>query len=215
MHRQAVQCDLGEIQTGGDAQPQPNPSLDLLTNPQRVQRQVVRIREVLGSHHLDGPQRQVMCRTELALQGVSLVECAARAGIASSKLTAYGAAARNTESTRQIAFGEVGAELRDDHRRRRCQIVRVDDFQQTFAKVRKLGGDLELNTRRQEGKALHQPLDVGIGDLDTVHAQPSGDLWKLEREFSPHFAQVLQFLVVIKQQSRVHVSYFVMSRIWT
>ena len=43
----------------------------------------------------------------------------------------------------------------------------------------KLGVELELHARREEPDAFEQPLDVGVGDLQAVHAEPGGDLRKL------------------------------------
>ena len=94
------------------------------------------------------------------------------------------------------SFGS-GCELRDQHRRRRRQVVRVDDLEQRLREARELGVELELHARGQKADALEQPLDVRIGDLEAAHAEPRGDLGKLLRELGAHLAQMLQLEVVV------------------
>ena len=82
--------------------------------------------------------------------------------------------------------------------------MRIDDLEQRLGEARKLGVELELHARRQKPDAFEQPLDVGIGDLQPVHAEPGGDLRKLLGELGAHLAQMLQLEVVVLEQARIH-----------
>ena len=98
----------------------------------------------------------------------------------------------------------VGLQLRHQHRRRRREVVRVDDFEQRLREARELGVELQLHARGQKPDAFEQPLDVGIGHLQPVHAEPGGDLRELLGELRAHLAQVLQLEVVVLQEARIH-----------
>src|SRR5258705_386255 len=104
----------------------------------------------------------------------------------------------------QVRVAEIGLQLRDQHRRRRRQVVRVDDLEQRLREARELGIELQLDARGEEAEALEQPLDVGVGDLEAVHAEPRGNLRKLLRELRAHLAEMLQLEVVVLQQPRIH-----------
>ncbi len=77
--------------------------------------------------------------------------------------------------------------------------------------------ELELNARGEKRDALDEPLHIGIGNLETVHAEPRRNLGKLLREFCAHLAQMLQLDVVVLQQARIHhaTRAAVRSAIWT
>ena len=82
--------------------------------------------------------------------------------------------------------------------------MRIDDVEQRLREAGELGVELELHARGEKGDALEEPLDVGIGDLEAVHAEPGRDLGKLLRELRAHFAEVLQLDVVVLEQPRIH-----------
>ena len=84
--------------------------------------------------------------------------------------------------------------------------MRVDDLEQRLGEARELGVELEVHARRQEPDAFEQPLDVRVGDLEAVHAEPAGDLGKLARELGARLPKVLQLEVVVPEQAGVHYS---------
>ena len=57
-------------------------------------------------------------------------------------------------------------------------------------KLRELGVDLELNACSQEGKALEQALDVGVGALESVEPEAACNLGIVTRELAAEIAQV-------------------------
>ena len=77
-------------------------------------------------------------------------------------------------------------------------------FEQVLREARKLGVDLELDARGQEGEALEQALDVGVGALEGLEAEAAGDLGELLGELLPRLADVLQLAVVVAEQARIH-----------
>ncbi|MCY1454961.1 hypothetical protein D9M71_720590 [compost metagenome] len=95
-------------------------------------------------------------------------------------------------------------ELRDRDGGRGRDVVRIHNFQQSLGESRKLGVQLDLGAGRQETEGLDQALDIGVGDLDTVHAQASGDFRVLSREFAGELAHVDEFPVVVIEQLRIH-----------
>ena len=114
------------------------------------------------------------------------------------------AAARHGVAPDQIRVGRVDAEARHQHRRQRREEVRVDRLEQVRDQARLLGLELELHARRQEGEALEQALDVGIGDLHALDAEARRDLRELARELRADLAQVRQLVAVEAQEARVH-----------
>ena len=64
--------------------------------------------------------------------------------------------------------------------------------------------ELKLHPGRQKGDPLKQPFDIGIDDLDPVHAQTRGDLGKGLGKLGPHIAHECQFAFVVFQQSGIH-----------
>jgi hypothetical protein len=116
-----------------------------------------------------------------------------------------------------ITREQLWQQLRDDHRRRGGQIVRIHDVEQRLREAGELGVELELHARGEKRHALDQPLDVGIADLEVAHAEPRRNLRKLIGEFGAHLAQMPQLDVVILEQSRIHHTTRVgrRSAIWT
>ena len=124
--------------------------------------------------------------------------------IALAKLAMQLAVARNHEPLFERALGRIGLKVGHQHRRRRRQIVRVDDLQQMLGESRELVVHLELHPPRQEAETLQQPLDVGISALEPLQPQPPGDLRELAGEFPAQLAQVLEFSVVVFEQTGIH-----------
>ena len=187
---------LVELEGGGGLQADAQAPLDALGNRQLVQGQVRGKREVARRRDLDRPERDVPGAAELA-----------RREIVAAEQAAHRAASRNGP----LAGGERGLlrirlQLRNHHRWRRREIVRVDDLEQRLREPRKLCLELQLDARRHEAEAFEQPLDVGIGDLQAAHAKPGGNLRKLLGELGAHLAQVLQLEVVMLQEPRIHGS---------
>ena len=73
-----------------------------------------------------------------------------------------------------------------------------------LGEARELGVHLELHPRGQEAEPFQQALDIRIRALETFQPQPARDLGKFPGEFSAHFAQVLQFPVVVFEQPGIH-----------
>ena len=194
VHAQILQRQLAELRATRRAQLDAQPALDLAAQAaERRQGQVGGVGKIFDAGDLDRPHRHVVPGAELARRGVTL-----------GQLAAEQAAARHLDAACQVAVAQIGLQLRDQHRRRGRQKLRVDDLEQALREARELGVELELHPAGQEGRALEQSLDVGVVHLDAVDAQPRGDLRELLRELGTHLAQVLQFLVVVAQQSRVH-----------
>jgi hypothetical protein len=63
--------------------------------------------------------------------------------------------------------------------------MRIDHLQQRLREGREFRFQLELDTRRQEGEAFQQPLDIGIGHLGAAEIEPGGDLGKFGGELAP------------------------------
>ena len=140
--------------------------------------------------------------------GQSLTSCAVRnshgvASLACSRLCIGLPRGIRGPASRFGSFGS-GLKLRDQHRRGRREVVRVDDLEQRLGEARELRLHLELNAGREEGDPFEQPLDVRIRHLEAGHPQPGGDLRELLGELGTHLAQVLQFSVVVPEQARVH-----------
>jgi hypothetical protein len=55
-------------------------------------------------------------------------------------------------------------------------------IEEMLGEPRKLGVDLEMHAGRHEGEALEEALDVGIGALERLQAEPPGDTRELTRE---------------------------------
>jgi hypothetical protein len=115
------------------------------------------------------------------------------------------------EPTRFGSFGS-GCSSANQHGRRRRQVVRVDDVEQRLGKAREFGVELELDARRQKRNPFDQPLDVGVGDLEAVHAETRRDLRTLLGELGAHLTQVLQLDVVVLEEARIHYAPRVGSR---
>ncbi len=104
----------------------------------------------------------------------------------------------------QRSVVQVRVQARYQHRRRGCQELRIDDFQQALREARKFGVQLQLYTTGQESKAFEQTFYVGVGDFQALHTQARCDLREGLRKFGTHLTQVAQFFVVVAQQPGVH-----------
>ena len=195
MQPQVAQRDLREVGAGGRAHAQAQARAVAAPLRHGGQGQVGGLREVLDLRDLERPQRQLVRGAELAGGGGS-----------GAGLAVHDAAAGELDASGEARVGQVGVDLRDQHRRRRRQELRIDDLQQALREARELGVDLELDAAGQKRKPLQQPFDIGVGDLEAFETEPRRDLGKLLRELGPHLAQVAQFLVVVAQQPRVHGS---------
>ena len=192
---QVLQRDLREVEAGRGAQPQAQAGAVLAPLGQRGHGQVGGVREVLHLRQLQRPQRDVVRGAELAGRGAGL------AGVAQHR-----GAARQARPGGQRRVAQVGLQLRHQHRGCGRQELRVDDLQQPLREARELGVELQLDAAGQEREAFEQAFDVGVGDLQALDAQPGSDLRELLRELGAHLAQMAQFLVVVAEQARVHVS---------
>ena len=85
------------------------------------------------------------------------------------------------------------------------EVMRVDDFEERLGEARELGVELELHPRRQERESLQQTLDIRVSDLDSAHAEAGSHLGVFLRELLAHFAQVLQLVVVVVGEPRIHL----------
>ena len=157
------------------------------------QRQVGRVAKKPRAHQVDRPQRDRVRGAELAVRVLP-----------ARQLRDQRSAARHGEAAREVRVGGIDGQPRDHHRRHRREEVRVGRLQQVRDQARLLGIELELHARGEEGKAFEQPLDIRVGDLHALHAQPRGDLRKLAREFAAHLAQVGQLVAVEAQEAGVH-----------
>jgi len=194
IQRQPVERRLRELEGGGRPQSNPDAAFDALRDGQRVEREVRGKREVIGRDDLDGPERYVVRSPKLA-----------RGDIVSGELALHGAAAGDGEARRQRWFVEVGRELRDQHRRRRREVVRIDRLEQGLREPGKFSIQFEVDPRGQESHAFDQAFDIRVGDFDAGHAQPGGNLRELLGELCAHLVEVLQLEIVVLQESRVHL----------
>ena len=80
---------------------------------------------------------------------------------------------------RQTGIAQVRRELGDEHRRRRREVMRIDDLEQRLREARKLRLELELNAGGEERDTLEQPLDIRIVDFEAVHPEARRYLWEL------------------------------------
>ncbi len=149
--------------------------------------------EVLGLADLQGPQGHGMGGAVFAGGLGVLAECRAQHAVA-----------RQGEAAGQRTLVGVGLQLHHGHRRGRCQVVRVGDFQQVVGEGRVLGVELELHACGEVGEAFQQALDIRVGAVDSRQRQAPGDLRVFLGELGGAFAHVLQFLIVEVEQARVH-----------
>jgi hypothetical protein len=82
--------------------------------------------------------------------------------------------------------------------------VRIDHLQQVLGKGRELRVDLELYPSGEEGEALQEALDVGVGTLEALQSEASGDLGELAGELPTHLADKAQLAVVVPKQTWIH-----------
>ena len=191
---QRCQVEFADRHAGRRLQPQADAALDPRSDRQRIERQIGREGKVAGFDQFQRPQRQVLGGGELAFCGIGL-----------AAIGTQHRAARQRDAACEVRFFELRPQLGYQHRRRRRQILRIDHFQQPLRKARELCVETQLHTRRHEGHALEQALDVRVGHFDAVHPESIGDLRKLTSELRAHLAQMLEFLVVVAQQPWIHV----------
>jgi hypothetical protein len=188
---QVLQRQSGEVQAGRGLQPDAQASAIFAPFRHPGQRQVGGMREVGDRRDFQRPQLHVVRGAEPAF-GVRTA----------GGSTAQFAAPWHLGPGRQCRVSQRRLQLRHHHRRRGRQVVRVDDLEQPFGEARKFGVQLELHPGGQEREAFQQAFDIGVADLDAIHAQAGRDLRELLRELGTHLTQVLQFLVVVAKQSR-------------
>ena len=193
---QTVQAlDVAERQFALHAQAQPKRPLHL-----HMGRQVAVGRGYVGRHpgqarlhDLQRPQHQVLCRAELAGRDLAIGQPGERRG-----------AAAYQEALAEVAFGRLRVQLRHRHRRCGADVVGVHHLQQALGEARKLGIELDAHARRHEAERLDQPLDIGVGHLLPLHAQPARDLGVHLGKLARAFAHVEQLFVVVAQQLGMH-----------
>lgn len=154
--------------------------------PQRGQRNIGRNAAQLDAGDAHRLQRDVMGGGVAAGDAAFL-----------QRLAVHHGAARHHEAVADVAFAAVRLQLGDRHRRRRRQVIGVDDLQQALRKARELGVHFQLHARGEEGEALHQALDIGIRHVDAAHAETARDLRILFGELGAHLTQIGQLAVVI------------------
>ena len=190
---QPVHGDLLERVGRGRTQAQTQHRLHRLREGQRVQRKIGRERDVPGLDELDGPERQLMGRAELA-----------RRHLTARNLSAQRGAPRHREAGGQRAFRHGGRHLDDRHGRRRREIVRIDALEEMLGEARKLGVELEAHPGGEEAEPFQEPLDVRIGHLGRVERQARGDLGERGGELRSHLPHVRELLAVVPQHPGVH-----------
>ncbi|MNM73966.1 hypothetical protein D3C81_857140 [compost metagenome] len=146
-----------------------------------------------GLGELDWPQCQRLGRAKFALGRFARRRTGQQRG-----------AARYRDAADQVAFLVAGMEPRHRDRRRRRDVVGIDDFQQALGEAREFRIELQLRAGGQEAERFDEALHIGIGHLDAMHAQAPGHLGVLVRELSRQLAHVDQFAVVVLKQLRVH-----------
>ena len=67
--------------------------------------------------------------------------------------------------------------------------MRVYNLKQMLGQNRILQIQLQLHAGRHKGKALHQPLDIGVANFDPVHAQTCGNFRIAFGELFAHFSE--------------------------
>ena len=94
--------------------------------------------------------------------------------------------------------------LRHEHRRRRREIVGIDDLEKRLREPRELGVELQLHARGEKRGAFEQPLHVRIRNLEPAHAEARGNLGECLRKLGTHFAEMSQLPLVILEEPRIH-----------
>ena len=115
-------------------------------------------------------------------------------------------AARDRDARLQRPILEVGQKLGHTTGRNRVQKAGVHDSEKVLRELRMARIELQLYARRQECERLDQPLDIGVSDLEGIHAEPRGDARIGARKLDSGLAQKAQFGVVIVEQPRIHGS---------
>ncbi len=187
-HREAVERDVARRMEA-----QAYRALDCPIDRQAVDRQVGRRPAEHRLGELERPQRHRVRGLELARRLLALGDLAAQDGSTGQQDTRL-----------HVDLGELGRQADDGRGRRGCQVVRVDDLEQPLREARELRVHLELYPCREERGTFEEALDVGIGDLDALHAEASRDLGKLLPEFRAELPEVAEFAVEVVEEPRVH-----------
>ena len=97
-------------------------------------------------------------------------------------------------------LGKYRLELHHGHGRHRGQVVRVDNLQQVLGEVRVAGIDFELHAGGEQPEAFQQAFDIGVCTVKAIQPQAAGYLGELTGELAAHFADVLQFAVIVFEE---------------
>src|SRR5262245_4203256 len=117
---QTIEGGLGELEPGSGSEPNTHPTLDALRNRKPVEREIRRESEVTRRYDFDWPERDVLPRPELACRGV----------LACGQSDHRAASRHHFQAGGQAWISGVRPKLRDQHRRRRRQVMRMDDLEQ-------------------------------------------------------------------------------------
>ena len=115
-------------------------------------------------------------------------------------------AGRQRDALRHAAQAGLRRELHHRHRRRGCEVVRIDHLQQRLREGRELRLQLELDARGEQREAFEQPLDIGIGDIEAAEVQTRGDLRELAGEFPAGLAHERELGFVMIAAARGSIS---------
>ena len=113
-------------------------------------------------------------------------------------------AALDREPVLEAAGGRVGLEPDQGDRRRGGEIVGVDHLEQAGREALELAVQLLLDARGQEGAAVEQPLDVGVGAGVGLEPEPARHPRVLARELVREVAQEAQLGLVVAEEAPVH-----------
>lgn len=113
---------------------------------------------------------------------------------------------RHRDAPCEVGLVQIRRQLGNHHRWRRREIVRVDDFEQPLRELWELCVELQLNAGGEERRTLHELLDIGVAHLDTVDPETRRELRELPGKLRAHVVQVVEFLVVVPEQTRIHFS---------
>ena len=130
-------------------------------------------------------------------------ELAGRA-VGAPALGVHRAASRHGVALLQAAFRERGDQLCDRTGRHRRQEGRIDHFHEVLGEIRVARIELELHARREKRDGFDQALDVRVGAIQTVHPEPCRDARIGFGKLRAHAAQVLEFPVVILEETGIH-----------
>jgi hypothetical protein len=191
--RKSVQPEGRKRHAVRRAEAQPDRAFERPARRELAIAQIAQISRVAEVRELDRPQGHVVRGSVLA--GGCLPP-------------AHGArqrrSARHQKAVVQRPLSRVWLELHHGHRRGRAEVVRAQHLEELLGELRKLGVDLELNARRQEGEAFEQTLDVRIRAFERVEPEPPGYLRKVPSELAAEIPQVAKLAIVIVEKPRIH-----------